>query len=222
MVGPCCFHGQGLQLPCIRHLSRTSSQRWTSARRSRARSRQLARGKMRRRPLQADIPMKIGRPSKWTTVSHALSVSAICWMASSGVSVASMTAITLSQLVQRSEVIVVAHKAPTSASAVRDKNGIVLFEITNLLKGDASINGHDILLCNPNNNSEWPDLSKAQGEAVFFVSRMGNCFSPIHGYRSEVGIQNETAWTAVIKEQPERQPATEFIQKIRSLVAVPR
>jgi hypothetical protein len=134
------------------------------------------------------------------------------------VAVASMTTITLAQLVVKSDVVALGHTSGTPG-VQQPMGNTVAFEITTLLKGGQALEaGAIIKLCNPNNNSEWPDLTKMQGDRVIFVAKAGDCYSLVHGYRSIIGGDGGQAWTSVIKGQPYKQPITTFLQKIQVLV----
>lgn len=133
---------------------------------------------------------------------------------------ASMTTITLAQLVVKSDVVALGRTSRTS-DVSQSMGSTVAFEITMLLKGGNALDTSAIKLCNPNNNSEWPDLTKMQGDRIVFVAKAGDCYSLVHGYRSIIGSDGGQAWTGVIEGQPDKQPITTFLKKIQILVRDP-
>jgi hypothetical protein len=57
-----------------------------------------------------------------------------------------------------------------------------------------------------------------QGENVVFLTKKQDCFALSVGYRSEIQTRKGRALTQVIKGEPDEQPTTDFLRKIRLLV----
>jgi hypothetical protein len=132
---------------------------------------------------------------------------------------ASMTMVTLPGLVKESTVIAYGHIRGASAPDQSQSPPTVTFEVVSLLKGKASSRRKKLTLCNPHDNSEWPDLSKKTGDLVVSVLPKGACLDLSHGWKSVITVVGGHAQTYMIEEEPHDQPLKVFVGKIRSLVA---
>src|SRR5690348_16190286 len=78
---------------------------------------------------------------------------------------------TFAELVRQSPVIVFGRLETEGSSVPKPGSGWVSFKTLRVLRGDASLGGRDIQLCNsPPPMREYPDLSKLTGEVVLFLS----------------------------------------------------
>jgi hypothetical protein len=166
----------------------------------------------RQRPFQMQAPYKANlrrKPSfSW--------LATLAVLIGPQVSKSQMIMITLPELIQKSEVIAFGHRSPTSPTDAQ--SATVSFEAVSVLKGQKRVRTRHISLCNPNDNSEWPDLAQMQGENVVFLTKQHDCFALSHGYRSEIRTRKGRALTQVIKGEPDEQPTADFLRKIRLLV----
>lgn len=138
-------------------------------------------------------------------------------LVSSALAVASMTIVTLSELIKESEIIVYGQVQPGIAGISGSSPGRNSFKVISALKGNAFRKGDEILLCNERLSSEWPDLAKLVGPQVLFISRKGNCFELSHGYKSIVSVNNGRASTNGVKGEPLDEPVESFFRKVRSM-----
>jgi hypothetical protein len=127
------------------------------------------------------------------------------------------SAITLSDLVHRSSVIVFGRLESVSTTGAR----WIPFRPTQVLKGNASIATQQIQLCNsPPKMQEYPDLSKMAGDVVLFLTAdKRGCFEFTHTTTSVVEVHEGNATTAAISDQPVYQPWSVFEEKVRRFVA---
>jgi hypothetical protein len=128
--------------------------------------------------------------------------------------------VTLAELVKRSPVIVRGRLETEGSSVPKPGFGWVSFKALQVLRGDASLGGRDIQLCNaPPPMAEYPDLSKLTGEVVLFLSaEKGGCFEYSHTTTSIAGARDSGVDTAAIADQPIYQPWDVFLKKLRKLV----
>ena len=130
-------------------------------------------------------------------------------------------AVTLAGLVQKSSVIVFGRVETEGGSVSKPGSRWVPFKSSRVLKGDTSLAGRDIQLCNsPPPMREYPDLSKLMGEIVLFLSaEKDGCFEYSHTTTSVVGVRDGKVTTAAIADQPIYQPWNVFLEKLRNLVS---
>jgi hypothetical protein len=133
---------------------------------------------------------------------------------------AKTSAITLAELVQQSPVIVLGQVEKESGSKGGNSRW-VSFRPSQILRGEASIAGRDVQLCNsPPSMREYPDLSKFTGDVVLFLSaQKGGCFEFSHTTTSVVEVHDGRATTAAIADEPLYQPREAFLDKLRSLIS---
>jgi hypothetical protein len=129
---------------------------------------------------------------------------------------AKATLVTLPALTRESQLIVYGHLSIGSESS----NWLQL-GVSDVLKGASLVRESTVPLCNSRPNTEWPDLSKLTGPAVFFLlhSRKQNCFILSHNYRSLIKVSGNEADTLVIEGEPAKQTLDQFLHKIRDLVS---
>jgi hypothetical protein len=150
----------------------------------------------------------------------ALTLLFICFIGLPSTTVARMTDITLPELIKKSEVIVFGHINPSVPTDPQEASAPVPFEVVATLKGSKLLKpSKKVLLCNPHDNSELPDLSKLTGNIVVFVTRTANCFELSHGYVSVVLLTEGRASTYAIKDQPENQPRKSFLNLVRTIIS---
>jgi hypothetical protein len=80
----------------------------------------------------------------------------------------------------------------------------------------------EIPFCDPDTDTEYPDLNDAVGDYVLFLWNTGRCFSLVAGYTAVVAISNGRAVTSGIDDQPAEQPAGMFVKKNQSLMGTHR
>ena len=133
---------------------------------------------------------------------------------------AKATNVTLSELIMQSQLIVDGHVvASTKFQSSVPSTGWVRFEASHVLKGQASIRGGVVPLCNSRPNGEWPDMSTLAGENILFLARHGDCFNLSHDYRSLANVHGGQISTVTISDQPSAQPLDVFVRKVRALVS---
>jgi hypothetical protein len=129
---------------------------------------------------------------------------------------AKATIVTLPELIRQSQLIVYGHVDAAAKTRSLAPASSVRFEASRILKGESSVDGSVVLLCDSRPNSEWPDLSKLAGNNILFLTRDGECFRLSHSYRSLVRIHGNDVSTVTIEDQPEQQPLDQFIEKVRA------
>jgi len=133
---------------------------------------------------------------------------------------AKATIVTLSELIMQSQVSVYGHVgASTKFQSPAPSTSWVRFEASQVLKGQASIRGGVVPLCNSRPNEEWPDMSTLAGENILFLARHGDCFNLSHNYRSLANVHGDQVSTMTIGDQPNAQPLDVFVKKVRALVS---
>ena len=140
--------------------------------------------------------------------------------------IAKNVAVTLEELVQQSPVIVFGRVDTKGTSAPKPGAGWVSFKSSRVLRGDASLNGRDIQLCNsPPSMREYPDLSRtvgrwSTGDFVLFLSaEKGGCFEYSFTTTSVVPVRNGSVATAGIADQPIYLPWNVFLARLRKLTS---
>lgn len=132
---------------------------------------------------------------------------------------ASMTIITLPDLVNKSATIAYGHVDGKSLSVSSGHPmPVVTFDVVQGLKGNA-VSGQQINLCNSHLSSERPDLSKMTGALVVFASPQGSCLELSHGSRSVIAFAGRRAQTYMLEGEPHDQSLEEFAQKIGSIAS---
>lgn len=136
--------------------------------------------------------------------------------------VAKPAAVTLAELVHQSPVIVFGRLEIEGSSVPKPGAGLVPFKSSRVLKGDASLGGRDIQLCNsPPPVREYPDLSKLAGDVILFLSaEKERCFEYSRTTISVVGVRDGKVTTAAIADQPIYQSWNVFLKKLRHLGVV--
>jgi hypothetical protein len=130
---------------------------------------------------------------------------------------AKVTVVTLSQLVDESDTIVFG-SFKSSSRATAPSPSFVQFIPRSVLRGkDLSVNG-SISFCNSSGETA-PDLSKMKGEFVLFATKRLECFGLPHGNKSIVRVKAGRARTAAMDDQPQAQPISSLLKKVRALVA---
>jgi hypothetical protein len=130
---------------------------------------------------------------------------------------AKVTVVTLSQLVDESDTIVYGSFQLTSRANAQSSS-YVPFTPKSVLRGkDLSVNG-SITFCNFS-GEKAPDLSKMKGTLLIFATKQTECFGLSHGNKSIVRVKAGRARTAAMDDQPEAQPLSSLLKKIRALVA---
>src|ERR1051326_7085131 len=134
---------------------------------------------------------------------------------------AKTTAVTLSELVQQSSVIIYGEIDSAGSSLPGASASWVPFKASQVIKGDPSLTKGAIFLCNsPPPMREYPDVSKLRGNLVLFLSsKKGGCFDFSHTVKSVVEVHDDKAATVVIDDQPDTQSLKAFLKKLRNLVA---
>lgn len=134
---------------------------------------------------------------------------------------AKTTAITLSELVKESSAIVYGRMGKIGSSPRRPGASWIPFKASQVIKGDPSLAGGEILLCNSRPPmTEYPDLSNLRGNLVLFLShRKSGCYEFTHTVKSVIEVHDDRAATVVINDQPDSQSFKWFLKKIRYLVA---
>jgi hypothetical protein len=133
------------------------------------------------------------------------------------VAVASLKIITLSEMVQKSDVIAQGHLRAASTGD-RPAVGVASLQVLSVLKGKELTGQSAIPLCNQDVDSEHPDLAKLAGDYVMFVAKKGDCFYLVWGWDALIVVRSGRAHTAGIEDQPTDQPIEQFLSKIHSLV----
>jgi hypothetical protein len=134
---------------------------------------------------------------------------------------AKTTAVTLSELVQESSVIVYGQIDRGASLPPGSASSWVPFNASRIVKGDSSLDKEPMFLCNlPPAMREYPDVSKLTGKLVLFLSAKKNsCFDFSHTVKSVVEVHADQAETIVINDQPETQSLELFLRKLRKLVS---
>lgn len=130
---------------------------------------------------------------------------------------ASLKIITLSELVQKSDLIARGHLQRVSPESPRS-SGVASMHPISVLKGEVAKGENEIPLCNGRVDSENPDLATLAGDYVAFVAKRGRCFYLVWGWDSLIAIRADQAHTSGIEDQPIEQPVEDFLRKIRSLL----
>jgi hypothetical protein len=128
---------------------------------------------------------------------------------------ARMVTATLSQLVRDSPVVVFGHFRQIVDHPAASSDATVEFDIVEVLKGKPRTK---LSLCNYHPDSEWPDLSRLNGDYVLFAEPDGTCERLTLGYRSLTPVVNRVANTSGIEDEPARQPIQKFLMRLRALV----
>jgi hypothetical protein len=144
---------------------------------------------------------------------------ALCALIVSMTSNAKMTIVTLSQLVMKSDVIVLGHFGPPAGVSPTQSSSFVPLQVASILKGGTMVAHGMLEMCNVRENSESPDLSRLTGSFVIFASKKSTCFELSHGDRSIVPTASGRANTVAIEDEPDDQTLTHFLKTVRSLVA---
>ena len=149
------------------------------------------------------------------------SIAAVLLVLLAPILVAKPAAVTLAELVQQSSVIVFGRLETEGSSVPKPGSGWVPFKSSRVLKGDASLGGRDIQLCNsPPPMREYPDLSKLAGDVILFLAaEKEGCFEYSRTTISVVGVRDGKVTTAAIADQPIDQPWDVFLGKLRRLGA---
>lgn len=128
---------------------------------------------------------------------------------------------TFAELVQQSPVIVFGRLEMEGSSVPKPGSGWVPFKSLQVLRGDASLGGRDIQLCNsPPPMREYPDLSKLTGEVVLFLSaEKAGCFEYSHTTISVAGARDGRVDTAAMADQPMSLSWDKFLKKLRKLIS---
>lgn len=167
---------------------------------------------MYRRSLQEELPMSRSRfkPACVALVFSVLLAPNLF---------AKPASVTLAQLVRQSPVIVFGRLEVEGSSVPTPGSGWVPFKSSQVLKGDMSLSGRDIQLCNsPPPMREYPNLSKLVGEVILFLSaEKGGCFEYSHTTTSVVGVRDGRVETAAIADQPIDLPWNVFLERLRKL-----
>lgn len=131
------------------------------------------------------------------------------------------TGATFAELVQQSPVIVFGRLETEGSTVPTPGSGWVPFKSLQVLRGDASLGGRDIQLCNsPPPMREYPDLSKLTGEVVLFLSaEKAGCFEYSHTTISIAGVRDGRVDTAAIADQPMYLSWDVFLKKLRKLIS---
>ena len=130
---------------------------------------------------------------------------------------AKVTVVTLSQLVDESDTIVYGSFKLTSRSSAQSPS-YLQFSPKSVVRGkDLSVNG-SITFCNLS-GEKTPDLSKMNGTLVIFATKQTECFGLSHGNKSIIRVKAGRARTAAMDDQPQAQPLSSLLKKIRALVA---
>jgi len=138
-----------------------------------------------------------------------------CSMSLCALTNARMITATLSQLVRESPVIVFGHfRQIVDHPSVSSDAGVV-FDIVEVLKGKS---GKTLNLCNYHPDSEWPDLSRLDGDYILFAEPAGTCEKLTLGYRSLTPVVDRVANTSGIEGEPARQPLKTILIRLRALV----
>ena len=129
--------------------------------------------------------------------------------------------VTFSELVRHSPVIVFGRLETEGSSVPQPGSGWVTFKSLQVLRGDSSLGGRDIQLCNsPPPMREYPDLSKLTGEVVLFLSaEKAGCFEYSYTTISVAGARDGRVDTAAMADQPMSLSWDEFLKKLRKLIA---
>lgn len=155
--------------------------------------------------------------ARQSATSYALTAAVLAWTCFVPAVVrASLKIVTLSELVQKSDVI--ARGSLSATPSAGNKVGVASLKIVSVIKGKTDAAKGDIPLCNTDVDSEHPDLAKVVGDYVVFAVRKGECFHLVWGYDSLVAVRNGRASTAGIDDQPSDQPIEQFLERIRLLV----
>ena len=125
------------------------------------------------------------------------------------------------ELVQQSPVIVFGRLETEGSSVPTPGSGWVPFKALQVLRGDTSLAGRDIQLCNsPPPMAEYPDLSKLTGEVVLFLSaEKAGCFEYSHTTISVAGVCDGRVDTAAMADQPMYLSWDVFLKKLRKLIS---
>jgi hypothetical protein len=126
--------------------------------------------------------------------------------------------VTLADLAQRSSLIVFGQLETEGSSVPKPGKGWVAFKVSKVLKGDRSLGGGNIQLCNaPPPMAEYPDLSKLTGEVVLFLfAEKAGCFEYSHTTTSLLWVHDGQVATAAIADQPTYLPWDVFLVKLRN------
>jgi hypothetical protein len=132
-----------------------------------------------------------------------------------GVSEAKVAYISLDELVQEADLVL--YGQTTQHTGTPSKTVAWMKPLAVLKNKKAVATGKDVPVCN-GGDTESVDFNAYPGSYVVFVSKEGDCYSPIAGIRSVVLIRDQVALTARIQGQPERQTLDAFLKEIRALV----
>jgi hypothetical protein len=123
--------------------------------------------------------------------------------------------INLSELVAQSDVIVYGQVVNGNEG---DKD-TVLVTPRAVLKGMKRENEKGFTICNIVGNTESLDLRSVHRPLVIFGRKNEDCLMPVHGISSTIVVDKGLAATASIVDQPDQQPISEFLKRIRQIVS---
>jgi hypothetical protein len=126
--------------------------------------------------------------------------------------------ITLSELVEGSDLIVYGQTAQRGSAESATDTSIVWFEPIAILKGSGLAKTQRLPICNTSNDVEAHDLSKFPGKYIVFAKSGDRCSGPIHGISSVIRVDGGIASTISIVDQPAKQARSTFLKKVRALV----
>jgi hypothetical protein len=126
-----------------------------------------------------------------------------------------MITASLSQLVRDSPIVAFGHFRQIADHPSASSDATVGFDIVEVLKGTSRTT---LSLCNYHPDSEWPDLSRLNGDYVLFAESDGTCERLTLGYRSLIPVVDRVANTSAIDDEPARQPVKKLLMRLRTLV----
>jgi hypothetical protein len=123
--------------------------------------------------------------------------------------------VTLSELAAQSDVIVYG----VVVSGNEANKGTVVVTPRAVLKGPKRENEKGLIICNVIGNTESLDLRSVHRPLVIFARNNQDCLMPVHGISSTIVVNKGLAATASIVDQPNQQPISEFLKRIRHIVS---
>ena len=128
------------------------------------------------------------------------------------VTFAMLPEITLAELVRTSDVVFVGRTASQTSTHYR-----VSVAPSQVIVGAV---GDRVQVCNSPQDVESRDLRTITVDYMLFARRVGDCLHPVHGRYSIVLFKKGIANTAAITGEPERQPVSALVRKVRRLVRI--
>lgn len=127
--------------------------------------------------------------------------------------------ISLRELVKKSSTIVLGRVQASDSD--RGEGQWVPFSSSQVFKGDSTLAGRTIQLCNsPRSIGEYPRVSTWTYDVILFlVEEKSGCFEFSYRTESVVADYDGKVVTAAILDQPLEQSPGEFIKKLQKLVA---